>query len=223
MADRRLGRAERLAERARSLSVDGDHAAARDLHEQAVALCREVYAEQQAEAAEGIGDPDEHLRAAHALADHLGRLGGSLRRAGDLEEALKAYRDGAELEREWRLDDTYNRTNMITLWVELRPGEMNEILPMVEDTLRLVRRQARGPRREQWWAWADYGLLSVLSGESDDADFAYQRYLACDPRPVDIRSTRDILIRLRPAIAPFAPDVAQGLANASDQLAAEES
>jgi hypothetical protein len=220
MRDRRLDKADGLADEARRLSAAGDHAGAERLHRQAIALCREVYAEQELDAEDGVADPVEQGVAAHALADHLGRLGGSLRRADRLDASLRAYNEGAELERRWRLDDTYNRTNAITLTVELRPERIPTLERDVEEVLRILRRQVEGSRRGQWWAWSDLGLLSLLIGRQADADWAYDRYLDCKPRKVDITSTVDILHRLHRAVEPIQPDQAAAVGAAAERLEA---
>jgi hypothetical protein len=220
MRDRRLDKADGLADEARRLSAAGDHVGAERLHREAIALCREVYAEQELDAEDGVADPVEQAVAAHALADHLGRLGGSLRRANLLAASLDAYDEGAKLERRWRLDDTYNRTNAITLTVELHPESIPAMEPDVEEVLRILRRQVKGARRGQWWAWSDLGLLSLLIGRQADVDWAYDRYLDCKPRKVDITSTVDILHRLHRAVASVQPGQAAAISAVADRLEA---
>jgi tetratricopeptide (TPR) repeat protein len=173
--------ADGLSAKAKRHSARGEHEEAIRLQREAVETYREIYNQRIHDPVDSEIDERERNEVAHRLADHEGRLGGVYRRAGQLGPALDSYTRGTELEIEWQLDDTYNRTNKIILALLLDPGNLSALVAEIEQTADLVRSQVDRTRRDQWWAWADMGLLSLLAGRPRDAMWAY------DHLPIPVR------------------------------------
>src|SRR4051794_2267847 len=117
-----------------------------------------------------IADDDaRHNEVATALADTYGMLGGAEVRDGNMEAAAAAYGKGCEIEQSERygIVDSYNLTNSIVLRILLDPVKLENLREQLFRARTTVRNQVNGPRGRQWWAWADYGLLCLLSGEVD--------------------------------------------------------
>ncbi|MDQ3274938.1 MAG: hypothetical protein M3Q39_07890 [Actinomycetota bacterium] len=209
--------ADRLAAQAKRHSVRGKHEEAARLQREAVDRCRTIY-----EASDDPADTDDRERheVAHRLADHYGRLGGIYRRAGQLESALDSYTRGAELERDWLLDDSYNRTNRITLSILVDPGRVPALAGEIAETTELVRSQVDRTRRDQWWAWADLGTLSLLDGRLRDALWAYDHFSGSGARRGDYESTLSVLRELTTAVSGVRPEHAWAFAAAIEHLEA---
>jgi tetratricopeptide (TPR) repeat protein len=205
MADGLQEQASRLAVRARRDTTRGNLEQAIEQQEQAVKLL-----EQQLEQLDN--DPgalaDERAEAVRRLADHYGRLGGIYRRAGRVDDAVRTYGKGMELERRHRLDDSYNRTNWIALQVLKDPDQLPDLAEHIEDAASLIGAQVEGPRRDQWWAWADYGLVSLLGNRVPEARRAYERFRRTGARRVDYESVLGLLRSLRDRLAPSQPALA---------------
>jgi hypothetical protein len=196
MADVSQGTAEQLALRAQRESKRGEY-------QSAVATQRAAIGIRERELAELIQDTsaleDERREAAHRLSDYWGRLGGIFRKAGMIPDGIEAYRRGMELERDYQLDDSYNLTNWIVLQLLDNPGRLPELGREIGDAIALVQAQVRGPRRDQWWAWADLGLLRQLGRQPSEARAAYEQFPRCGARRVDYQSVIPVLNSLREA------------------------
>jgi tetratricopeptide (TPR) repeat protein len=215
MADGLQEQAFRLAVRARRDTHRGDYDKAIEQQEQAVELL-----ERQLEQLEADPDaiPDERAEAVRRLSDHYGRLGGIYRRAGRVDDAVSTYRKGMELERRHRLDDSYNRTNWIALQVLDDPERLPALSDDIEDAVSLIGAQVEGPRRDQWWAWADYGLVSLLGNRVPEARRAYDRFRRTGARRVDYESVLGLLRSLRDRLAPSQPALAAEFAQTITSL-----
>ncbi len=182
--------AERLAVRARLDSSRGNY-------EEAIRQQREAVRILERESASLPQDSqtlaDERKEYAHRLSDYWGRLGGIYRKADMTEEAVEAYRHGMEIEKEYRLDDSYNRTNWIVLQVLDDPARLPDLRDEIEDAIALIQVQVEGPRRKQWWAWADL-------------------------RSADCRSVLDVVSSVRARVAPSEPELAAEMAETIQAL-----
>jgi tetratricopeptide (TPR) repeat protein len=138
----------------------------------------------------GTDDADSR-RLRSELADCWGIKGGILRRAGRLDEALQAYKAGLSFE----TDDSYNLTNALTLELVIAPGRLRDLEQRIADARAEVERQVP-LRANQWWAWADLGLLELLSGREDRALAAYSHFAAAGARASDYDSTISVLEQL---------------------------
>jgi tetratricopeptide (TPR) repeat protein len=217
MADGLQDQADRLAVRARRDTTRGNLEQAMDQQEKVVELLEQrlEYLEEDPDAIE-----DERAEAVRRLADHYGRLGGIYRRAGRIEDAVRAYRQGMELERRHRLDESYNRTNWIALQVLDDPGRLPALSADIADAISLIAAQVEGPRRDQWWAWADYGLVSLLGDRVPEARRAYDRFQRTGARRVDYESVLGVLRPLRDRLAPSQPSLAAEFTRTIDILKA---
>ncbi|MEU8079222.1 hypothetical protein AB0B31_27720 [Catellatospora citrea] len=137
------------------------------------------------------------------LADTYGMIGGIECRQGNFDKALEAYRSGRRLEqdRQYGLSDSYNLTNTFVVALIIDSSHLEEMQDDIRKAVEAVGRQVDGERRNQWWAWADYGLLCLLEGETSEASRAYHRFAACGPAASDFASVRRVLDSLANAVS----------------------
>ena len=111
-------------------------------------------------------------------AELYGMLGGLLRRAGRLDEALDSYRLGGAIEKEAGLATTYNRSNAIKLGLiagaatldDLR-SDLDELRVAIERTIRENEHAASDA-----WTYADLGDTWLLVGDVPRAIDAYRTF-----------------------------------------------
>ena len=197
--------AERLALRARRSSDRGEYQDAIEQQLRAVEIRERELAELDRDSPTLA---DERKEAAHRLSDYWGRLGGIYRREGLISDGIDAYCQGMEIEREFRLDDSYNLTNWIVLQLLEDPARLSALAGQIEDAIAIVQVQVAGPRRDQWWAWADFGLLCLLGRRSWEARAAYEHFQQAGPRRVDYGSVLAVLDSLQEKFKPSEPELA---------------
>lgn len=194
--------AERLALRAQRSSDRGDYQDAIEQQRLAVEARERELAELDRDSP---ALADERTEAAHRLSDYWGRLGGIYRKAGLIPDGIDAYRHGMEIEREFRLDDSYNLTNWIVLQLLEDPAQLPMLGRQINEAIAIVQAQVAGPRRDQWWAWADLGLLCLLGQRRPrEVRAAYEHFRQSGPRAVDYRSVLAVLDSLRDRFKPSA-------------------
>jgi Caspase domain len=194
-----LAEAGRSRSRARTYTRRGDLARARAVLERLVDLLEaslSVY-----------DDPDvvtSQPEIARALSDTYGMLGGVERRAGELNAAQHAYERGRGVEQNpaYRIVDSYNLVNAFVLRILAVPGDFPSLRNQLELALKTVAAQVQGMRRDQWWAWADYALLALLTGDAPRASYGYVQFAACGPGPSGYGSVLGVLRSLRDVLAP---------------------
>jgi hypothetical protein len=161
---------------------------------------------------------EERSNVAHRLSDSWGRLGGMFRRANRLDDAIDAYRVGKDIEAEFGLLDSYNLGNWIAVRVLRDPGAVGAMHAEIDQAMRLLSRQVEGARRDQWWAWADLGMLALLDGEPALARAAYEGFATAGARPVDYRSTLDVVRELADRLGSVSSPLVPGFFDAISQL-----
>jgi tetratricopeptide (TPR) repeat protein len=203
--------AERLVLQARRSDARGEHRIAIGQQSEAIEFLRQELAalDQDSPAL-----ADERRESAHRLSDCWGRLGGIYRRAGLIPEAIDAYRHGMLLERQYRLDDSYNLTNWIVVQLLEDPARLPALAGEIREAIALIQNQVGGPRRSQWWAWADLGLLCLLAGRFPEARAAYERFPRTGAKRAAYQSVLAVLGPLEERFRPSAPDLAAGLKDA---------
>jgi tetratricopeptide (TPR) repeat protein len=165
------------AEKERSLKLrdEGRFAEAVDLLKGMIALIEQTLAEFKG-ASPRAPAPSEIEVADQAL--HLnGTLGGIFRRWEKLDDALKAYAKGAEIERDPRysLPQSYTSTQHAVLRCLVEPGLIvraaqesdSGIHQDLTELYRRIVRQMRGPRRGDVYAAADRAIVSLLLGQQE--------------------------------------------------------
>jgi tetratricopeptide (TPR) repeat protein len=176
---------------------------------------------------EGRSDPPSETlqqarnRVAHQLADCYGRQGGILRRQERWDEAIASYQSGCDLEQnpKYEIVDSYNLTNALVLSLIAHPERLRELQPALEDARRLVELQVQcPPRRTQWWAWADLGLLSLLSGKQEEAHGAYQNVERNGAQKAHFESIVGVLRQCQERLEPTDPMLAATLSASTDAL-----
>jgi len=209
--------AQRLTQKARRYSASGDYPAAIEEQRQAIRILQNELNRMERQTPELA---DEREKYAHRLSDCLGRLGGIYRRAGLIPEGIEAYRQGKEIERQYRLDDSYNLTNWIVLRLLEDPARLAELAGDINQAIDLIRGQVEGPRRDQWWAWADLGLVCHLGGRPREAREAYERFKQTGARRADYQSVLAVLNPLKQQFEPSAPELAAQLGDTIRDLQA---
>ncbi len=207
--------AERLALRAKRSSDRGEY-------QDAIKQQRRAIEVRERELAELDRDSptlaDERKEAAHRLSDYWGRLGGIYRRAGQISDGIDAYRHGMKIERQFRLDESYNLTNWIVLPLLEDPVRLPALASQIDDAMAIVHVQVDGPRRDQWWAWADFGLLCLLGRRPQEARAAYEHFRQTGATRADYGSVLTVLGSLRKQFEPSEPELAADLSDAIKYL-----
>jgi hypothetical protein len=139
------------------------------------------------------------------LADCYGMKGGIYRRWSmvDEEDAKDLLQKSAEMYNEGRkyeINDSYNLFNSIVIVILLDPENIEAQYPRINECIEVIQRQVRGPRIDQWWAWADLGLCNLLLEKEGEAHHAYERFTRLGPRPQDYDSTLSVLKNLKTAL-----------------------
>jgi hypothetical protein len=191
--------AERLALQARRKLLLEDYPAAIESQRKSVGILQD---ELDSLEADSLASADERKECAHRLSDHWGRLGGIYRRANMDPEGIDAYRHGMEIERQYQLEDSYNRTNWIVLTLLQDPAKLDGLGHEINQTIDLIQAQVQGPRRDQWWAWADLGLVCQLGGRVREAQEAYEHFRQAGARPTDYKTVLPVLEQLRAKFEP---------------------
>jgi hypothetical protein len=141
------------------------------------------------------------------LADCYGMKGGNYRRKREWEEAEAMYTKGSCLEMEYSIPDTYNRTNVIVLQLLRDPKRYKSLSKMIRGTRTVVQDQLEGKNKNKWWAWADFGLLNLLSVSLEatehqelyrkEAHDAYEKFKNTGAGKQDFESTIKVLKQLK--------------------------
>lgn len=156
----------------------------------------------------------ENRDLAEALAEVYGSSGGIYRSAKQYPKSVKAYDDGAVIEQDERFGfvNSYNLTQRLVARVLVDPkgwtrpeqvieGErFADLLSAATDT---VASQTRGPRAGDVWAWADLGILRILSGDTEGADTAWDTLADLPRQPFVFDSTLSVIFDLLERIGPL--------------------
>jgi tetratricopeptide (TPR) repeat protein len=165
-------------------------------------------------------ETDERRALGRTIADCLGMAGGNSRRLGKLQDAVNFYRRGYGYEADpmYGIVDSYNLTNWIVLRILSGEVEVAELSGDVANGVRVIEEQVGGTRRDQWWAWADLGLVSLLAGDYDRAQRAYERFRSAGARAQDYHSTLAVLTQLEPIVRKQSVTLANAFAQATAYL-----
>lgn len=164
--------------------------------DEAIALAREVVL---------ATVPEQAAQGAAELSDCYGLRGGIERRWADelggeeriahLKLAARAYDAGYEFESDPRygIFNSYNLVNRLIVRLLLVPKALVAEEPLALEGIAplhlaaefdraadIIREQVAGPRRSDYWAWADLAMIEVLTLRSPP-DAAYAPFLALGP------------------------------------------
>jgi tetratricopeptide (TPR) repeat protein len=165
---------------------------------------------------------DLRYRCAVELADCHGMIGGNHRRKGDLDQAEGMYMRGSSFERDYGIPETYNRTNVIVLQLIRDPSRHDALRPLIQSAREAVSEQVNGKNKNKWWAWADFGLLNLLSieataSEARKSDYraiaseAYRTFKNNGARRQNFESTIGVLTDLQSSLAKVDQEVATAM------------
>lgn len=171
----------------------------------------------------GMDDGENQI--ASRLADCFGMLGGNLRRLNRLDAALECFERGRRFEDDprYNVNSSYNLVNAITLPIEAGQKTASEQRAALGQAIQALERQimstgpGTGKRRQDRWAWADYGQCLLLLGRLDEANSAYSRFKAFANKD-NVDSHVAVLHRLRQALMQSDPSIVESLDKAIQLL-----
>ena len=108
--------------------------------------------------------------------------------------ALAGYSAGADLERRFAPESTYNRTNEIKLGLLTGARDLGSLSPDIDELERQITRalEKNPTLGDSGWAWADLGDLRALRGDGGGAERAYSTFIA-KAKPTSPRTTLEVL------------------------------
>jgi tetratricopeptide (TPR) repeat protein len=189
--------------------------------EKAIATLDEVTHRLEALIPQASGDDDvRRIRA--ELADAYGMKGEVHRRwlGGDdhLGRALAMYKLGRDIESELQLS-TYNSSNVITLAITHEKKGMDASLRKdLDSVIAGLERDTKGPRSDEFWAWADLAQFCLLRGDVDRARDSYREALKRGPTTTELKRHVEILRELAAGIRDTEPDKAETITAAAREL-----
>lgn len=144
------------------------------------------------------------------MADCLGIAGGTYRKWGLLPEAIKMYDQGCLYEEDstYLIQSSYNMVNSIVLRVTEDITSLTSLKKRIETAIHVVRKQINSSREKDWWAWADLGLLYVLSEADELAIEVYRKIKDLGAKEDHITSISSVLKQLGLQIEESYPSIA---------------
>ncbi len=98
------------------------------------------------------------------------------------------------------------------------PEVLSQKKSEISSAAELVWKQIQGPRRDDWWAWADLGLLRMLAGDREGGLAAYDGFARSGARAPDYRSVLDVLEDCQRVLSPADPESAALIGAGIDRL-----
>jgi hypothetical protein len=139
------------------------------------------------------------------LANCYGVRGGLLRRSRALNDSLSSYARGRQIEQdsEYGISDSYNLVNELVLQILTKKKTVRDasLLNDISKAISIIDNQVRGSRRDQWWAWADLGMLYTLANRVVEAETAYKGFWNAGARDTAFESCKAALKELRDFLA----------------------
>jgi tetratricopeptide (TPR) repeat protein len=141
-----------------------------------------------------------------SVSDVYARVGGVYRRLGQLEDAIRILRIGADIEAS---DDrfrryTYNSVNRIVL--ELLAGALSSATQRHDELRALDKRLhslVSNERKSDTWAWADLAVINILLGEFEASITQIEQSLSLSPNTwLSLRDTLSALAAARVSTEP---------------------
>ena len=164
----------------------------------------------------------EMFTIAEKLADCYGICGGLAYRRGKeyFKDSLEYYQKGREIElnKRYRISNSYNLVNVIVLKILIQSGLSPEIKSELEQARSFVGRQIDGERQDQWWAWADLGLLNLLLQNTEQAEQAYQQFWKKGANQDDFNSSRLTLQNCADALSGYDKSLAESITIMMDRI-----
>ncbi len=216
-----LKEADDLFDRAKVARKLGDNQRAVNHLDLAIRILDE---ELQSTEAEGV-DPNPVLlrrrnEVAAKLADAYGQRGGRYREMKKYPKSRESYEQGRKIEQDPRygIVDSYNLTNALVLAILEDPDSFRAHREAARAAAAVVLEHVRGKRRDQWWAWADLGILSLLIKDLPQAMMAYEQFRSTNARDEDYLSTSKVLRECHDRLTVSEPEVAAGFRDALEYL-----
>jgi tetratricopeptide (TPR) repeat protein len=139
------------------------------------------------------------------LAETYGMRGGVLRRMRRTREAVASYERGRDYEQDddYGTDDSYNLVNAIVLPLYDDPTLLDRdgFEKDLADTVRVLKRQIRGTRGDDFWAQADLARCLLLSNKLDEAKPCLDRFVQLGGLKDGYASTLQVLRELEQVLA----------------------
>jgi tetratricopeptide (TPR) repeat protein len=213
--DKMLKKVSSLKTSAQTNSEFGDYDEALNDLDKAINILKPKFRELETAHSEEVKQYEAfRFKLALELADCYGMKGGNHRRKGELESAEEMYKEGSAFEMDYNIPETYNRTNVIVLQLLRDPARHETLLPIIQGARDIVASQVEGKNKNKWWAWADFGLLNLLSvkleehgrsseGSDNQVDYrkiahdAYVEFKHNGARKQNFESTINVLEKLK--------------------------
>ncbi len=145
------------------------------------------------------------------LSDTYGMQGGIFRRMDEFEESLNMYTQGAIIEDEYNIDETYNRLNYIVLSIIHTKQICVDLKNKINKVLTISTGLTQGTNNNKWWAWSDKGLLLLLNSYEnkslnketyfEDVIYAYRQFRNKGADKASFLTTIEVLEELSQSIA----------------------
>lgn len=142
-----------------------------------------ILAPLQAQAATGLAEPQPPIKEEEKwvgeLIEAYGLSGGMYRRLGKLEDSLKAYQEGAKLEKIYGSPSTYNRVNAVKLALLSGATSLASLRPAIDALESFLTQQLTEAQHlsDSAWSWADLGDCRALQGDVPGAERAYRTFV----------------------------------------------
>lgn len=177
-----------------------------------------------------IDDNNYKIILSQEIADCYGIMGGIYRRQAKrdndkalLEKSAEIYKEGLKFE----IENSYNLSNSMVLQILVNPQNLEKLQEEIMQGIQTLQKQVRGKRRDQWWAWADLGLFSLLIGDLASATDLYSHFTQLGPRARDQENVISGLEELRGVLnevtSPLAKQVTQSIATIIVELRPKKS
>jgi hypothetical protein len=178
----------------------------------------------------GVENPEKLSQSlaelASETADCCGMSGGiywRMHRSDDphLDEAEECYERGAKWEERgnYYYPNSYNLVNRIVVKILKHPNNFQQWSTDLRELASTVHAQTHGGGREhQWWAWADLGLISLLTSNSVLEEEGYEKFRATGPKHRNYMSTTRVMDELSTALRESAPTISTALRERSRKL-----
>jgi tetratricopeptide (TPR) repeat protein len=160
------------------------------------------------------------MQVAAEMADCFGIAGGEYRKRKNLPGAIDMYDQGCEYEENpvYAIQNSYNIVNSIVLRITGNLASLESLDTRIKSAIGVVRKQIDTSRERDWWAWADLGLLYVLSQAQDLAIECYRKIRDLGAKEEHLSSISDVLKQLQGQIKESYPDIAEFIQQCIDLL-----
>lgn len=122
------------------------------------------------------GNEVDTQKAKTYLSETYGSLGGIYNRNNQFHEAGDSYKAGEDYD-----EKTFNKTNRIINYILANPQNLIHLRADIFSAIQTLNKETDSSRENDFWAWADLGVLSILYRDNTRADKAYKVFTNLAP------------------------------------------